>query len=185
MYLLCSIINYMAQGIKSGLELRKCVNCKKDFQPSTNWHVYCSPKCKGQFLHLRHRDKRRSWWQIWYQNKLKEDPDFNKKRYYKRKENNEKFREQRNRWAKVEYQKLRNLALEKYGNQCSCCREDKKEFLGIDHIEGGGTQHRKKMGRVHIYRWLYRNNYPEGFRVLCHNCNLALGFYNYCPHEKL
>jgi hypothetical protein len=24
----------------------------------------------------------------------------------------------------------------------------------------------------------------KGYRVLCHNCNLARGFYGYCPHEK-
>jgi hypothetical protein len=23
------------------------------------------------------------------------------------------------------------------------------------------------------------------YRVLCHNCNTALGFYGYCPHQPL
>jgi hypothetical protein len=35
-----------------------------------------------------------------------------------------------------------------------------------------------------LYLWLKRNNYPTGFRVLCHNCNLAIGFYGYCPHHR-
>jgi len=25
--------------------------------------------------------------------------------------------------------------------------------------------------------------YPTGFRVLCHNCNQAIGLYGYCPHK--
>ena len=27
------------------------------------------------------------------------------------------------------------------------------------------------------------NSFPPGFRVLCHNCNQALGAYGYCPHK--
>jgi hypothetical protein len=29
---------------------------------------------------------------------------------------------------------------------------------------------------------LARNGFPDGYRVLCHNCNMALGQYGYCPH---
>ena len=32
--------------------------------------------------------------------------------------------------------------------------------------------------------WMIKNNFPKGFQVLCHNCNLAKGFYGKCPHEK-
>ena len=74
---------------------------------------------------------------------------------------------------------------EHYGKVCACCGEDKIEFLAIDHINGGGTKHRKEVGSgIHLYQWLRRNNYPEGFRVLCHNCNQALGTYGYCPHNE-
>jgi hypothetical protein len=30
---------------------------------------------------------------------------------------------------------------------------------------------------------LRQNSYPTGYRVLCHNCNFALGHYGYCPHK--
>lgn len=33
--------------------------------------------------------------------------------------------------------------------------------------------------------WLRRNNYPNGFQVLCHNCNMAKGFYGKCPHQSI
>lgn len=67
--------------------------------------------------------------------------------------------------------------------RCACCSECLLEFLAIDHIYGGGREHRRQV--KHFYSWLRRNNYPEGFRVLCHNCNFALGKYGYCPHGNL
>ncbi len=83
--------------------------------------------------------------------------------------------------------KQRIAALIHYGGNpphCSCCGENKYEFLCIDHINGGGGKHRKEYPKaIHINRWLKNNNYPDGFRVLCHNCNMALGIYGYCPHN--
>lgn len=68
---------------------------------------------------------------------------------------------------------------------CACCGEDEIEFLSIDHINGGGIKQRKKLGRSgwSFYLWLKSNNFPDGFRVLCHNCNQSYGQFGYCPHE--
>jgi hypothetical protein len=81
---------------------------------------------------------------------------------------------------------IKKIVLDYYGNgRCSCCGESNIEFLSIDHINGGGSQHRKENSAVRtIYSWLKKNNYPSGFRVLCHNCNQSLGFLGYCPHSK-
>lgn len=56
----------------------------------------------------------------------------------------------------------------------------------MDHIGGGGTQHRRDEGITGsgIYLWLKKNGYPDGFQTLCHNCNLARGYYGSCPHEE-
>jgi hypothetical protein len=81
--------------------------------------------------------------------------------------------------------KLRLEVLTHYSGgtpKCWCCKISILEFLGIDHIHGGGAKH-KKLVR-HVYIWLKRNNFPEGFRVLCHNCNQSLGAYGYCPHDS-
>lgn len=67
---------------------------------------------------------------------------------------------------------------------CQCCKEDRMEFLSIDHIDGGGAEHRKALGGTTIYLWLSKMEYPEGFRVLCHNCNQAIGQHGYCPHHE-
>ena len=72
-------------------------------------------------------------------------------------------------------------------NCCSCpgCKENHIEFLCIDHINGGGAKQRRELGIRSMYYWIEKNNYPEGFRVLCHNCNMAIGFYGSCPHSTL
>lgn len=67
---------------------------------------------------------------------------------------------------------------------CACCGEKHIEFLSIDHINGGGEEHRKKKGS-YLYMSLKAEGFPTGYRVLCHNCNQSLGFYGYCPHQKL
>lgn len=77
----------------------------------------------------------------------------------------------------------REYGIKFYGGICACCMESHIEFLGIDHTNGGGTKHRKAIKGAPIYRWLRQNKYPKGFRVLCHNCNMSLGFYGYCPHK--
>lgn len=64
---------------------------------------------------------------------------------------------------------------------CACCGIDELEFLSIDHIKGGGSRHKREVR--HVYLWLRKNDFPKGFRVLCHNCNQSLGAYGYCPHD--
>lgn len=84
---------------------------------------------------------------------------------------------------KAERDELRVEVLSAYGGHCQCCVESAIEFLAIDHINGGGRKHRAEIGQ-NIYPWLKRHGFPKGFRVLCHNCNMAIGLYGYCPHEK-
>jgi len=85
------------------------------------------------------------------------------------------------RWA------LRRRVLEAYGGlKCSCCEETEPLFLSLDHIEGGGTQHRNRLGGSSdaVMRQLEKEGFPKGYRVLCHNCNQGR-FQNggKCPHE--
>ena len=88
---------------------------------------------------------------------------------------------------KVRFANSRRQVLEAYGGKCECCNESIPEFLGIDHINNDGAQHRRESG-LHgggrLYYWLRKNGFPKDrFRLLCHNCNLARGFYGKCPHE--
>jgi hypothetical protein len=119
----------------------------------------------------------------------------NKKAYASRSKRwRETHAEQRTATARAYREKMRTEAFQAYSPgeiKCSCHGCDSKEpkFLGIDHINGGGRKHReeirksKRGGGLGIYSWLRQQGYPPGYRVLCHNCNMAVGLYGKCPHE--
>ena len=99
--------------------------------------------------------------------------------------------EQKRAYARAWREALRLEVLQHYSSSstpyCACCRTPVLEFLALDHIEGGGTRHRrsfKSNSSVSVYSWVKKNGFPSGFRVLCHNCNQAFGAYGYCPHQR-
>lgn len=111
-----------------------------------------------------------------------------KKRIYEQ-NNREKLQTFRNDSYRRSARKLRLEVLQRYSGElpeCACCHEQRIEFLVIDHVEGGGSEHRNKLKLKgsSFYRWLKKNNYPPEFRVLCHNCNSSFGLYGYCPHDS-
>ena len=70
---------------------------------------------------------------------------------------------------------------------CRCCGENSFiEFLTIDHIEGRThlPKEQKDLKGNQLVSWLTRNNYPEGFQLLCWNCNVAKGDKE-CPHLEM
>ena len=71
-----------------------------------------------------------------------------------------------------------------YGSHCVCCGEQREVFLTIDHINNDGHLYRKNGSRSHnnVYGWLVRKGFPEGFQVLCRNCNWAKESFGECPH---
>lgn len=78
---------------------------------------------------------------------------------------------------------VRLEAFERYGGaKCACCGEATYEFLSLDHINGGGARQRR-MTTLPLASWCKRHGWPEGFQVLCHNCNQAKGYYGKCPHQ--
>ncbi len=55
--------------------------------------------------------------------------------------------------------------------KCARCGFSDVRALTIDHIVGGGGKHRREIHR-RIENWIIDNNFPEGYQVLCMNCNL-------------
>jgi hypothetical protein len=98
-----------------------------------------------------------------------------------------------------EYNKKSNLKLKRevmdyYGGRCACCGETELTFLTIDHIDGNGAEHRREMASATgtrwgqagapTYRWLRKNGFPDGFQVLCANCNCGRHWNGgVCPHQ--
>ena len=106
----------------------------------------------------------------------------------------EKRRQYVNDWYKAggrEYcrkytAKMRRGVRQHYGGKCVCCGETEDAFLCVDHINGGGEAHRREIGMTsgnQFYFWLRKNNYPDGFQILCHNCNFAKSSRGHCPHK--
>ena len=74
-----------------------------------------------------------------------------------------------------EYQlTLRKEVLTHYGGgklACVRCGYDNIGALALDHVNGGGTEHRRSLGGRDIFNWIKASDYPEGFQTLCRNCN--------------
>jgi len=94
--------------------------------------------------------------------------EYNKKYYKENKPYYQNYFKNKNR-------KLKSKVINYYSNsilKCKTCGEERLQVLTIDHINGGGTQHREKVGRgSDFYYWLVKNDYPSGYQVLCMNCN--------------
>jgi hypothetical protein len=74
-----------------------------------------------------------------------------------------------------------------YGSFCQCCGEKDPHFLELDHVGGGGKQHRKLIrGGDRLYKWLVERNFESdiAFRLLCTNSNKSYGSFGFCPHES-
>jgi hypothetical protein len=118
---------------------------------------------------------------------LKQDPDYYKRKGHKFREAHPEraklFRdankERINADARERHIKLRLDIINHYGGKCAFCGDSNPNHLAIDHINGGGNQHRRDVGGSSngIYSWLKRNGYPDGFQVLCHTHNMEKGFY--------
>ena len=84
--------------------------------------------------------------------------------------------------------RIRDGVLEAYGGKCECCGERRKEFLALDHRNGGGSKERRELASNTsggVYRLARDLGYPKDkYRLLCHNCNCSLGWYGYCPHKR-
>ena len=69
--------------------------------------------------------------------------------------------------------------------KCDCCGYSNIDGLSIDHINGRRSHgHSRKFRSIGLYSWLKRTGYPKNFRVLCLNCNAAIGINRKCPHQK-
>jgi hypothetical protein len=94
------------------------------------------------------------------------------------------FKRRKRPLERVRGQRVREEVIAHYGGNCACCGEINLDFLAIDHPLGDGAQHRKGTGARKIARWLKANNFPKGFRVLCHDCNSGIAHFGVCPHVR-
>lgn len=116
-------------------------------------------------LDYKQKDYKRKWRQA-----HKEQLRIARKGYY------QKHRECILAYSKARHQGIKRLILNHYSNGscvCAVCGFSDTRALSIDHINGGGGEHRRLTTKAGIdfYQWLIKNNYPPGYQVLCLNCN--------------
>ena len=134
---------------------------------------------RGRAYAQTHKEERRVNGQVYYQAHKDKWAAWGRANSQHRKE------QRRERVAR-----LKGQVFNAYGGAfCYCCGASHLEFLSVDHSDGKGAEHRRKVTKggagVAIYRWLRDQGYPPGFRVLCMNCNCALAWFGYCPHGNV
>lgn len=159
-------------GYRHTQEIGKRGNCFYKWLIENNYpegfQVLCyNCNCaKGHFIYCPHKKQ---------QEKVNNEIIYNRKAYMKE-------HHQKNQ-AKLKMEIISHYSNGK--NYCDCCGENQIKFLTVNHKDGGGNKHRQEVGTgSQFYKWLINNKFPEGYNVLCFNCNLALGFYGYCPHQN-
>lgn len=71
--------------------------------------------------------------------------------------------------------RIKSEVLTYYGGgepACVGCGFSDIRALTIDHINGGGRQHKQALGKygINFYRWLIQQGFPEGYQTFCMNC---------------
>lgn len=135
-----------------------------------NWKDPEEVKAYHRAYRQAHRDEINAWQKVWRETH-KESCSKSRKKYIKthRKERKE-YNNQLNQAVKFEV--LGHYSVIGHPN-CPHCRIDDLDVLTIDHVNNDGAAHRKEQGTGSaLYVWLKRNNYPEGYQVLCCNCNM-------------
>jgi hypothetical protein len=147
---------------------------------------------------MNHKEYMREW-----RKNHKDDVRKTNRKYYET--HLEEWRKYRNRYIlshgeqikeriKISHQNLKFSVLAIYSEgqpECSCCGETEISFLSIDHINNDGADHRRKFARKYctfrgyqFYLWLRKYGFPEGFQVLCMNCQFGKKHNaGICPHK--
>lgn len=71
---------------------------------------------------------------------------------------------------------IQALVFNYYGWRCACCGTTR--MLSIDHVAGGGNEHRETLlgrnaGATRFYAWLIEQGFPAGYQTLCKPCNTS------------
>lgn len=179
----------MAQIIKE----KQCVTCGR---LHSSHNKYLCSGCKSRVFREQHPNYNKEWAQNHIDN-IKQAQ--HKYAFTHRQERNKNTREWEKRnpekalirkisGVKKDKNNLRHDVLSYYSNgrmSCECCGEQIERFLTIDDADDFHHSYKQKIGTgIRFYRWLRKNNYPYGYRVLCFNCNSGRDLNNgICPHK--
>jgi hypothetical protein len=160
---------------------RTCLRCEQTYRPTSGPQKYCD-NCQpimryaySKDWRMRHPDQRRL---------------INKRAIAKKPEY---YRALKKYCHYMWRERLRRTVFGHYSNntfKCECCGESEQDFLVIDHINGNGNEHRRAVfgrtaaGGHAMHSWLVKQGFPQGFQLLCSNCNASRGKHGECVHKR-
>lgn len=174
-------------GINDMNGMKKCCRCG-EIKPLSEYYINRKNKggldyhCKK--CHKEHNKKypRPASYMRDYYAKNKKRMLYQEKEYHKRRP------DVRKRASRKYRMKIKSQCFTHYGGnppKCACCGESQYEFLSIDHINNDGAKQRRELNGMNIYLWLIKHDFPEGYQVLCMNCQFGKRINDgVCPHEK-
>ena len=121
--------------------------------------------------------------QEYYEQNKEKSQEYRKKNKEKITKKKKKYNKKNKKKIKERYEIIKKMVFNYYGNECICCGENDFNLLTVDHINGGGSEHKRKNKIYNMYNWLIKNNFPSGFQTLCRNCNCGKREYKICPHH--
>lgn len=131
------------------------------------------------------REARNKYARDYARSRYRSEPEYRAKISVKNKTYREEHRDAHRATDRRYYSKLRQQVLAAYGHACACCGNSQAEFLTLDHINGGGAKERRRFAGGGMYAHVKKLGFPKDvYRLLCMNCNWALGMYGYCPHQQ-
>lgn len=154
----------------------KCGTCGVELK-TENWsqnnirkHYYICKTCKKEYDHnyaQKHKETIIEKVKRWQQANPDRKHEMQRRYFYKNRNRIRKYIRERRA-------KFRKLVLMHYSEgtmQCKYCGFSDERALSVDHINGGGTQHRKTMkSGGNFCEVLVREGYPKGYQILCMNC---------------
>lgn len=153
------------------METKKCNKCGKE-QPISEFDKHNSTK-----------DKRQTWCRT-CKNARRRERRRAKEGCYK-----DEYKNNRDKHLAIcrrRNERYKQTIISHYSPDMKCCKCGFNDMraLSIDHINSDGAKHRKEIGSGNsLYCWLLRNNFPEGFQVLCMNCQF-IKRHEECEYRK-
>jgi hypothetical protein len=163
--------------------VKKCPNCGENKPATPEFFPRCGKRGLASYCKPCHVARGREN----LQKRFAADPDRFRALWRKQQgEARAKNRERERQKARRSRQKLRAEMVAAYGGKCSCCGEDRLDFLTLEHVNRDGKQHRASIrtgGGNAIWLDLKRRGWPrDGFTILCWNCHMATAWGHTCPH---
>jgi hypothetical protein len=149
-----------------------CKDCSKIYRFKQRQKNLDRERLRGRKSYYKNKTKNYLKHVEWRNKNLNKVSGYNNKWYHKNKDKVKESIRNRNK-------KLLEEIFDHYGHKCSIIKCGSLNNLRVDHI--GGCKKDKYLKGHNLWRWLKKNNFPSGYRILCTRCNTLDGYLRSSP----